>query len=148
MALKDTCKTMRELLHCIQSDMDKAEAGNKAAAQRVRTCSIKLEKVAKVFRKESVKAEKSGGLKKKAAKKAAPKKAAAKKAAPKKAAPKKAAAKKAAPKKAAAKKAAPKKAVAKKAAPKRAVAKKAAPKKKTTTTTRRATAKLPKRRKK
>lgn len=92
MALKDTCKTMRSLLECIQADLDKAEAGNKAAAQRVRTCSIKLEKAAKLYRKESVKAEKSGGGKKKAGKKSAAKKAApAKKAAKKKTAPKKAA---------------------------------------------------------
>lgn len=81
---------MRSLLECIQADLDKAEAGNKAAAQRVRTCSIKLEKAAKLYRKESVKAEKSGGGKKKAAKKATAKKSPpAKKAAKKKAAPKK-----------------------------------------------------------
>jgi len=77
MALKDTCKTMRSLLEAIQGDLDKAEAGNKAAAQRVRTNSIKLEKTAKLYRKESIKADKSGAMNKaKAAKKksAAPKK--------------------------------------------------------------------------
>ncbi|MCC5832652.1 MAG: histone [Chlamydiales bacterium] len=117
MALKDTCKTMRSLLECIQADLDKAEAGNKAAAQRVRTCTIKLEKASKLYRKESVKAEKSGGGKKRAG------------------------GKKAASKKAPAKKTPAKKAVKKKAAPKK---KAVAPKK----ASKRATAKLPKKRKK
>lgn len=131
MALKDTCKQMRSLLECIQADLDKAEAGNKAAAQRVRTCTIKLEKAAKHYRKESVKAEKSGGGKKKAA---------SGKASKKKAAPKKAAAKRAPAKMPGTKKnAAPKK---KAAAPKKKIA---APKK--ASTSKRATAKLPKKRK-
>lgn len=122
MALKDTCKVLRTLLGAIQGDLDRAEAGNKAAAQRVRTHSIKFEKTAKLFRKESIKADKAGLFDKaKAASKKAPK---AKKAA--------------APK---AKKAAAPKAKAKKAV-KRAPAKKAAAPKK------RATAKLPKRKKK
>lgn len=117
---------MRSLLECIQGDLEKAEAGNKAAAQRVRTCTIKFEKAAKSYRKESIKADKSGLMKKvKAASKKKP-------AAPKKAAAKPAAAKPAAAKKPAAKKAPAKRAPAKKAA---------APKKK-------ATAKLPKRNKK
>jgi hypothetical protein len=79
MALKDTCKTLKGLLETLQSDLGKAEAGNKAAAQRVRTSSIKFEKIAKLFRKESVKADKNGAMDKaKAASKkgaAAPKKA-------------------------------------------------------------------------
>lgn len=137
MALKDTCKNLRSLLECVQEDLGKAEAGNKAAAQRVRTCTIKLEKVAKLFRKESVKADKSGGGRRKAA----GKKAAARKPAK--------AAKKSAKKPAARKTAARKKAPAKRAASrKRAPAKKAAPKKRASTTKRRATAKLPRRRKK
>ncbi len=119
MSLKDTCKEMKSLLDCILGDLDKAEEGNKAASQSVRTCTIRLEKVAKSYRKESVKSEKSGGGKKKAAKK---KPAAKKKVAPKK-------------------KPAVKKAPAKKRVVKKAPAKKAAPKK-------RATAKLPKKRKK
>ncbi|MFN0065863.1 MAG: histone [Chlamydiales bacterium] len=85
MAIKDTCKTMRELLDMIQKDMDKAEAGNKAAAQRVRTNSIKLEKVAKVYRKESVKETRSG-VKRTGAAKGKTRKPAAKKPAAKKAA--------------------------------------------------------------
>lgn len=63
MALKDTAKKMNELLESIQQDLAKADKGNKAAAQRVRTDSIKLEKIAKVYRKESIKAEKSGLMK-------------------------------------------------------------------------------------
>lgn len=59
MAIKDTCKKMTVLLEEIQKDLPKAEGGNKAAAQRVRTNSIKLEKVAKLYRKESVKAGKA-----------------------------------------------------------------------------------------
>ncbi len=169
MALKDTCKAMKSLLESILDDLEKAEAGNKAAAQRVRTSTIKFEKTAKSYRKESIKADKSGLMKKvkQAAKKkpAAPaKKAAAKPAAPAKkaaakpAAPaKKAAAKPAAPaKKAAAKPAAPaKKAAAKPAAPARAakqplkpVPAKRAPVKKAAPLKKKATAKLPKRKKK
>jgi hypothetical protein len=117
MALKDTCATMGALIHAIQDDLEKASEGNKAAAQRVRTTSIRLEKVAKLYRKESVAAAKSGvmGKMKKAKKQAKPKKAAAPKA----------------------KKAAAKKKPAAKA--KKAVAKKPA-------TAKRATAKLPKKR--
>ncbi len=64
MALKDTCKTLRSLLEEILADLQKADAGNKAAAQRVRTQSIKFEKCAKMYRKESIKADKSGHMKK------------------------------------------------------------------------------------
>ncbi|MBS0623733.1 MAG: histone [Verrucomicrobia bacterium] len=63
MTLKDTTKAMKTLLEGIVKDLDKAEAGNKAAAQRVRTSSIRFEKAAKLYRKESVKAAKSGELK-------------------------------------------------------------------------------------
>lgn len=75
MALKDTINKMKALLDDVSRNLDKATGGNKAASQRVRTGSIKLEKVAKVYRKESVASEKKGG---KAPKKAAPKKAAKK----------------------------------------------------------------------
>lgn len=74
MALKDTCKTMKALLCDISHDLEKAENGNKAASQRVRTGTVKLEKVAKLYRKESIKSEKTT----KSPKKAAPKKAAPK----------------------------------------------------------------------
>lgn len=87
MSLKDTTKNLRTLLQDVSADLDKAENGNKAASQRVRTGTIKLEKIAKLFRKESIKSERSnGGSKKKkapaASKSKAPAKAAAKKPAP------------------------------------------------------------------
>ncbi len=61
MALKDTINHMKNLLDTLSKDLDKATGGNKAASQRVRTCSIKLEKVAKMYRKESVSSERKGG---------------------------------------------------------------------------------------
>ena len=74
MALKDTIKHMRDLLHHISHDLEKSDGGNKAASQRVRTGTVKLEKVAKLYRKESIKNEKSTkGTKKAAPKKAKPK---------------------------------------------------------------------------
>lgn len=84
MALQQTVKQMQDLLSMITSDLEKANRGNKAASQRVRTGTIKLEKTAKLYRKESIKFDKANkGKKKPAAKKAAPKKAAPKKAAKK-----------------------------------------------------------------
>ena len=79
MAFKDTVKTMRELLVEIQADLEKGENGNKAAAQRVRVYTIDLEKIAKLYRKESINSEKKGE-KKSAPKKAAPKRSASKRA--------------------------------------------------------------------
>lgn len=71
MALKDTIKQMKELLTDLHHNLEKAaEKGNKAASQRVRTGSIKLEKLAKSYRKESVKEEKKSKGKKTTAKKA------------------------------------------------------------------------------
>ena len=72
MALKDTTKHMKDLLNNITMDLQKAENGNKAASQRVRTGTVKLEKVAKLYRKESIKGEKQTKSTKKPAKKAAP----------------------------------------------------------------------------
>ncbi|MGA8164665.1 MAG: histone [Waddliaceae bacterium] len=70
MALKQTTNQMKNLLAQISQDIDKSEAGNRAAAQRVRTGTIRLEKVAKLFRKESIKTEKQTKGKKKPAAKA------------------------------------------------------------------------------
>ncbi len=89
MALKDTVAMMKTLLNTLSNDVEKATNGNKAASQRVRTGSIKFEKVAKKFRKESVAAEKKGGKKKAPAKKKVVKKAAKKVPAKKKASAKK-----------------------------------------------------------
>ena len=71
MAIKDTNKHLKDLLLAITHDLDKAEGGNKAASQRVRTGTVKLEKVAKLYRKESIKSEKQTKGTKKPAKKAA-----------------------------------------------------------------------------
>jgi hypothetical protein len=67
MALKETINQVRQILIGLCHDLEKAAEGNRAAAQRVRTGSIEFAKVAKVYRKESVAAEK--GKKKPAAKK-------------------------------------------------------------------------------
>ena len=86
MSLKDTYKHLKDLLANITADLEKSENGNKAASQRVRTGTVKLEKVAKAYRKESISAEKKNkGVKKPA--KAAKAKAPAKKAAAVKAKP-------------------------------------------------------------
>lgn len=76
MALKDTIKHLRDLLSNISSDLEKSDNGNKAASQRVRTGTVKLEKVAKLYRKESIKHERATkGTKKASSKKAPAKKA-------------------------------------------------------------------------
>ncbi len=61
MALKETIAQVRELLLEMSCDLEKAVKGNKMAAQRVRTASVLFTKVSKVFRKESIAAEKGGG---------------------------------------------------------------------------------------
>ncbi len=80
MSLKETFKEMHDLLAHITADLQKSEKGNKAASQRVRTGTVKLEKVAKLFRKESISFEKKNKGQKKPAKPKA--KAAAHKAKP------------------------------------------------------------------
>lgn len=86
MSIKDIFKNMKDLLVNIVSDLEKSENGNKAASQRVRTGTVKLEKIAKAYRKESISHEKKTKGQKKptkagSAKKSAPKAVA--KAAPK-----------------------------------------------------------------
>ncbi len=96
MGLNETTKQMRDLLVNVSADLEKAAAGNKAAAQRVRTGTIKLEKTAKNYRRESIQAEKNGSFPKrpsqmkKAAKSVKPVMKAAKLKAPVKAAAKRA----------------------------------------------------------
>ena len=58
MALKETIPQLQTLLAQLARDLTKAISGNKTAAQRVRTGTIDLQKIAKVFRKESIAAEK------------------------------------------------------------------------------------------
>lgn len=100
--LDNIVKYMQNLLSGITVDLEKSTKGNKAASQRVRTGTVKLEKVAKLYRKESIKSEK-GQTKSKGKRKAAAAKPKAKAAA----APAKAAAKTKTAQKAPAKKAAP-----------------------------------------
>jgi len=65
MALKDTVKQLHAIITAIAKDLIKAEKGNKTAAQRVRTGTIKFEKVAKKYRKESMKSVKKKTARKK-----------------------------------------------------------------------------------
>lgn len=74
MALKQTVSQLRSYLDQLTQDLTKAENGNKAASQRVRTGSIRFEKIAKLFRKESIKEERANKGKKRPAKAAAAKK--------------------------------------------------------------------------
>jgi hypothetical protein len=96
MALKDTIKKMEGMLMDLAMDLRKAsEKGNRAAAQRVRTGTIKFAKLSKQFRKESVAADKkSTGTKRKTAKKTTRKKAVKKKTVKRKVAKRKAPARK------------------------------------------------------
>lgn len=85
MGLKETANAMMKLLEECGKNLHKASGGNKAAAQRVRTGTIKLEKIAKVYRKESVAAERKTVGKRAPVKTKPPvKKVALKKAKPKK----------------------------------------------------------------
>jgi hypothetical protein len=57
MALKETMNELKALLLALERDIDKAFKGNKTAAQRVRTGSIHFAKLSKLYRKESLSAE-------------------------------------------------------------------------------------------
>jgi hypothetical protein len=69
MSLQETMGKLELILAGISKDLCKVNRGNRAAAQRVRVGTLRLEKVGKLFRKESVAAEKSGKLRKKKTKK-------------------------------------------------------------------------------
>lgn len=71
MALQSTIAQMKDLLGNITQDLQKAENGNKAASQRVRTMTVRMEKVAKNYRKESISSEKQNKGRKPAKKMAA-----------------------------------------------------------------------------
>ncbi len=73
MSLQSTTKELKDLLVHLSHDLEKADGGNKAASQRVRTGTVKLEKVAKQYRKESILIEKKTKGTKKPAKKVAAK---------------------------------------------------------------------------
>lgn len=74
MGLKETSNALMKLLEDCEKNLQKAASGNKAAAQRVRTGTIKLEKLSKLYRKESVAMEKKAGPKRVAKTKATAKK--------------------------------------------------------------------------
>lgn len=70
MVLKTTIEQMKKLMLDISHDLEKAQRGNRAAAQRVRTNTIKFAKVAKQYRKESISETRKGKTtKRKSAKK-------------------------------------------------------------------------------
>lgn len=58
MALKETIQTLKKQIEDLQHDLEKASTGVKAASQRVRIGTIRLAKVAKTYRKESIASEK------------------------------------------------------------------------------------------
>lgn len=59
MPLSDVVDQLTALLEAISRDIPKMGRGNKTAAQRMRTATVRLEKVGKLFRKESLRAEKA-----------------------------------------------------------------------------------------
>ena len=58
MSLSDTMGKLENILTGLTKDLVKVGRGNRAAAQRVRVGTLRLEKVGKQFRKESVAVEK------------------------------------------------------------------------------------------
>ena len=69
MSLAETMNKLETIIDTIAKDLEKVTRGNASAAQRVRVSTLRLEKVGKQFRKESVAAEKTGKLRKKKPKK-------------------------------------------------------------------------------
>ncbi|MDR2539765.1 MAG: histone [Chlamydiales bacterium] len=57
---KEATERLLHYITDIQDDLGKAMKGNKAAAQRARTNTIKFSNAAKVFRKESIANAKTG----------------------------------------------------------------------------------------
>lgn len=83
MTVAELIKDLEHLLGQILSDLNKVKKGNRSASQRVRTNTIKLAKLAKIYRKESIAEEKSKKKKGKIIMKRKTRKKAAKSAAPK-----------------------------------------------------------------
>lgn len=69
MVLKDTINALKKHVEDLQHDLQKATNGVKAASQRVRIGTIKLAKIAKIYRKESIVSERGSSSKKSTAKK-------------------------------------------------------------------------------
>ncbi len=57
MALQDTLHHLQLLIEAVAKDLKKVSRGNRSAAQRVRVGTISLQKVGRLFRKESLHAE-------------------------------------------------------------------------------------------
>ncbi len=69
MAFLQTTEELTLLLQAILKDIPKVLKGNKTAAQRIRTKTVKITKVSKVWRKESLDLEKKKAKPKKKEKK-------------------------------------------------------------------------------
>lgn len=54
MTHKEAVASMKRLLSELQRDLDKGLLGNKAASQRARVNTVKLEKLSKIYRKLSL----------------------------------------------------------------------------------------------
>lgn len=52
--MKETIEKINEVLAVLQSELAKANEGNKAAAARARKATLELEKLGKEFRKVSI----------------------------------------------------------------------------------------------
>ena len=65
MSFIQTTEELAELLAQLLEDVPKAMKGNKTAAQRIRTNSVKFSKLAKIWRKESLDQERKKSQKKK-----------------------------------------------------------------------------------
>ncbi len=69
MAFLQTTEELTLLIQAILKDIPKVLKGNKTAAQRIRTKTVKIAKVSKVWRKESLDLEKKKAKPKKKEKK-------------------------------------------------------------------------------
>ncbi|MBM3193985.1 MAG: hypothetical protein FJZ59_07130 [Chlamydiae bacterium] len=69
MAFLQTTEELTLLIQAILKDIPKVLKGNKTAAQRIRTKTVKIAKVSKVWRKESLDQEKKKAKPKKKEKK-------------------------------------------------------------------------------
>lgn len=69
MSFLQTTEELVELLQTILEDVPKMLKGNKTAAQRIRTKTVKIAKISKVWRKESLDQERKKVIRKKKEKK-------------------------------------------------------------------------------
>ena len=69
MSFMETTEELAILLQTVLEDVPKVLKGNKTAAQRIRTKTVKIAKVSKIWRKESLELEKKKPTRKKKEKK-------------------------------------------------------------------------------